>query len=177
MNNNPKCRAAFIAAMEAAKMNFDLSFTEHNDGGWVWGNGITSNVFDGFCQAWNPPADVDPESILGRLKAMQIDESHPISWIANSSATVHLPDIIELIESLQQQASDGIAGIQQSEAVNSELLPFLKDVTLMLQTTMSDKKTEAVRRAAMFQRAYRLYVKYDADGTQASAAQAAKEKP
>ena len=158
MNNrtNPACRTAFIA--EKTRQTGQVRGLEWKPDNpcrgpedWDWECDQTDYEYRGFCLLYKPPRDVDPETLLGKLKAIV-------------APTKLAADARDLIESQAER-------MKELETVDSELLSFLKDVTLMLQSPMSDEK-----RAAMFQRSYRLYVKHDADGTQA-ATQAAKENP
>jgi len=51
-------------------------------------------------------------------------------------------------------------GMMKEQAPKIELMQFISDVTLFLQ---SHKSQTDSRFSAMFQRAYRLYVKYDVE--------------
>lgn len=111
MNQNPKCRDAFIAAMEASGGHYDLSWyslvIDANSTDWRWSDGVTEQIYrDGFCLAYKPPRDVDPETVLGRLRRLLdagVDYILDVRDPRNIDIVVSVPKVIDLIESLQQE--------------------------------------------------------------------------
>lgn len=63
---------------------------------------------------------------------------------------------------------------REAETQLAELFNFIKVVTLHLQTSRSKTPEQ---NDIMFQRAYRLYVKYDVDGSQAALRAAVDRRP
>lgn len=105
MNNqtDPACRDDFIAAMEVKGHDLDLTWQEGDDEGPWWDDAHTNDAFNGFCAAWQPPRDVDPESVLGKLHEMARHTSKlPLPRTIEDGVSVM--DIIDTIESLQRKA-------------------------------------------------------------------------
>ena len=95
---DPACREAFIAAMEASDLEYN-TFCYPADSGEEpdWQDDSTCGVFRGFAMLWRPPRDVDPTTLLGKLKAAYN--------IGLRTYGVNVEGTIELIESLQREVA------------------------------------------------------------------------
>ena len=105
---DPACRGAFIAAMEA-KGGYYLDWYAHGAEleCWIFDSEVTMAAYDGFCLLWQPPRDVDPETVLGKLHAIQ--DAGPCT-VTDAEATtgiyINIQPIIETIESLQRKRDE-----------------------------------------------------------------------
>lgn len=117
MNQDPRCRDDFIEAMEADDTGKEYNLTWYpllsdakgncdDPTSWEWDDGMTEEVYRrGWCLLWQPPRDVDPESVLGILVAIR-DDAVCGGIVANPmmrGSDIYAADIINLIESQQRQ--------------------------------------------------------------------------
>ena len=110
MNQSPKCRAAFIAAMEAQGITDRMEWEITEAGtSWDWLHEGTADNYFGFCLNYREPSDVDAESLLGKLKeGIANGYGDVIYMVAGMTAyTVPIAGVIDLIETLQQTALNG----------------------------------------------------------------------
>ena len=108
---DPACREAFIAAMEELNGNFDLEWVEYGDDGPSWVDCNTADAFIGFCLAYHPPRDVDPETVLGKLKKLRSQGCRG----CGSCDQVPIDDLIDLIESLQRERDEAAEALRRAE--------------------------------------------------------------
>lgn len=95
---DPCCRDAFIAAMEASEINAPLDFVEGDNypSGWMFKSVNVVTAYKVWCLLWHPPRDADPESVLGKLHD---DVKNGIGTIAVLVSMDDAAAIIHLIES------------------------------------------------------------------------------
>ena len=96
---DPPCREAFIEAMEASDLGYNTFFYPAGISGEEpdWQDDSTCGVFRGYAMLWTPPRDVDPATLLGKLKAAYN--------IGLRTYGVEVEGTIELIESLQREVA------------------------------------------------------------------------
>lgn len=105
-----RCRDTFIAAIRKAEPMLDLSYDECCEPGserfvtWEWRSDRLDLAWFAFCAAYKPPSDVDPETVLGKLTSIRDRHGESAVLIAINGAT--LPEIIEVIETLQKTAKE-----------------------------------------------------------------------
>ena len=111
MEQSPESRDAFIASMKAHGEGIDLEWhvipTAVIDI-WLFDCLKTRNRYEGFCLLYKPPNDVDPTSLLGKLKAIPREDIDGLSCKPPNRERIwfNIDDFIDLIETLQQRVAD-----------------------------------------------------------------------
>lgn len=103
---NPKCRDAFIEAMEADGGDYDLDYRGMSDDGPLWGDFRVVEAYRVWCLIWQPPRDVDPETLLGKLKEQAACDEQNGAELYIGVREVSLADLIDLIESQQRRIEE-----------------------------------------------------------------------